>query len=619
MLRHIWTLVFEMKKTTLSLALSALLPVAIAATSIQAAVTQTTTVQKTTTQTTNTKPVEIVITAKSQQSVAEVAATSHVITSADIERSQANDITDILDTISGVSITRNGGRGAVSSTFIRGASARQIVVLIDGIRVSSATLGSTNLGHIPIDIIERIEVVKGPLSGLYGADAVGGVIQIFTKKGGENENNIEIQAGSFGHQKVIAGLNTSHFRASVSREKNDGIDATTTLIQGNDDDDGFEETAINLGGSFAFNDSTTLAVNAFFADNEIEFDNQFGADAGRSTQNEIASISATLDNNISEKVTWSTTLGLTNNDSLTEAFSSRFDTKRLSLSTQGVFQLSNNGSAVIGLDYYDEEIETNSNFAVTDRDNTGLFGQYQNKYGKLGVVANLRIDDNSAYGDETNGSLALSYPLSSSTRLTASYGTSFSAPTFNALYFPGFGNVNIQPEESETIELSLRGNSTNIQWRISAYDTEIENLIESPAPNFIAINTNEASLQGIEFEIGTTIAHWNIASSLNLLDATDEATGNGLIRRPEQTLKLSANRQFGKLSIGADLLAENGRFDQGEELDSFERFDLRTSYKVTEKFIISAKAGNITDEDYELAKSFNTEGRSLLVSGKMNF
>ena len=594
-----------MKKTALSIALSALLPVsAIAA---------------------ETKPIDIVITAKGQQSIAEVAPVSHVITSNAIEQSQASDLTELLDTVSGLSFSRNGGRGAQSGTFIRGATSSQITVLVDGVRISSATSGSTELGHIPLNIIDRIEVVKGPLSGLYGAGAIGGVIQIFTKKGGKPANNVELQAGSFGHIKAIASLTTSNFRASVSREENDGIDATTVTTGGNDDEDGFEETAINLGGSIVFDESTTLGINAFFADNEIEFDNTFGADGGRFTDNEISTISATLDKSFGDNTKWSTTLGLSNNDSFTEAFavfnSARFKTQRFSLGSQGEFKLSQQGRTIVGLDYYKEEVDTDANFAETDRNNTGIFTQYQNQFGQLGIVTNLRFDDNSAYGNNTNGSIALNYALNDTTRLTASYGTAFRAPTFNALYFPFSGNPNVQPEESKTIELTLRGGiNTKTQWRISAYDTEIEDLIEFPAPNFLATNTSEASLQGIELEIGTYLNQWYLSSSLDLLDATDEATSNQLIRRPETTLKVSARREFGKFSFGTHLLAEKGRFDLGNvELDSFERVDFTGAYRFSDSFTLNSRIGNAFDKDYQLASGFNTEGRSIIVSGKLQF
>ena len=586
-----------MNKTLLSVALSAIYCVAIA----------------------ESKPTEIVITAKGQQSLSDVASTAHVFTQKDIEESQSSDITALLDSVSGISITRNGSRGTVSSAFIRGADSTQTIVLVDGVRIGSATLGSTELGHIPLEFIERIEVVKGPLSGLYGADAIGGVIQLFTKKPSQSQSSVKLSAGSFGHEKASVAFSNSTFRISASREENTGIDSTTTVTEGNDDDDGFEETAINIGANFSLGNLANVSISGFFADNEIEFDNTFGADTGFITENEISTISANFTGKYSDAIKWSSVIGFTNNDSFTEAFSSQADTQRLTLSSQLEINLSSNHLLILGSDYFDEEITTLTPFPEDSRDNTGIFSQLQSQFGKLGVVANIRFDDNSAYGNQTNGSLALTYSLSQNTRLTASYGTAFRAPTFNELFFPDFGNPDLEPEESQTLEVSLRGNVGNTQWRISAFDTTIDDLIEFTAPTFLPVNINEATLQGVELELGTKIGQWSLSGSLNFLDATDEATGLELVRRPEQTLKISVDRAFGNFGFGADLLAENGRFDVDTELDSFQLVNLRAAYKITDKFNISAKVGNLFDEDYELISGFNTEDRSIFVTGNLTF
>jgi len=600
-----------MKKTTLYLALSAFLPTAAPISAIAADSNSS-----------ENEPFEIVITAKGQQSLADVAATSHIISTEDIEQSQATDIIQLLEQNSGINIARNGGRGANSSTFIRGASSGQIIVLVDGVRINSATLGSTDIGHIPLDFIEKIEVVKGPLSGLYGADAIGGVIQIFTKKGAES-SSLSLEAGSFGHKKAAAALNSKNFRFSVKTEETDGIDAHINNDNGNDDEDGFKETAINIGSNFELSDSSELVISGFFAENEIEFDNPFATSpAEYKTENEINTLTANLSNKFSSVTQLSSTLGYSQNNSSTPAYGSQADTDRLSFSSQGEFNLTADQLLILGADLYDESVTSDQNFATTDRDNLGVFTQFQSQINNFGSVLNLRYDDNSTYGSETNGSLALNYFLSESTRITASYGTAFRAPTFNELYFPGFGNADLQPEESESFELSLRGNINSetraSQWRISAYNTQIENLI-GYSPEFTAINIDSAKITGVELELGTQVANWLLNGSINLLDATDETTGEQLARRPKQSLQLSIYRNVGKLNIGADILAERGRYDAGEELNGFERVDLKAAYNFSEHFELSAKIGNAFDEEYQLVKDYNTEGRSFLLNGKYKF
>ena len=591
-----------MKKNILTVALSAVLPFS-ATTSAS-------------------EPVDIVITAKTAQSLAETSVTSHVITEEQIEQSQATDLTQLIESTSGVNISTSGGRGSSAGTFIRGTSSGQIIVLVDGVRVNSATLGSTDIGHIPLDFIERVEIVKGPLSGLYGADAVGGVIQVFTKKGA-SASSVELEVGSFGHIKTAASINSAQFRVAASHESSDGIDATEDLLNGNDDEDGFEETAINIGTNLQIGSNSELAISGFFAQNEIEFDNIFAtAPADYRTENEINTLSASLRNNLSDQLILSSTLGFTQNNSSTPAYSSQADTDRLSLSTQAEYSYSDHNRVIAGADFYDESIETAETFPVSDRDNLGLFTQYQAEFGNVGSVFNLRYDDNSAYGSKVNGSLGLNVALSPSTRFTASYGTAFRAPTFNELYYPGYGNPDIQPEESDSFEIGVRGYlntaAKSTQWRVSAYNTTIENLI-GLSPEYTAININSAKIKGLELELGMQLSNWNVNSSINLLDATDESTGVQLARRPEQTLQLALMRQFGQLSIGTDLIAERGRYDAGEELNSFERIDIVSSYQISDYFTIAAKIGNVLDEDYQLAKGFNTPGRSFLVNGKYSF
>lgn len=576
------------------------------------------------------EPTEIVITAKGQQTLADVAATSHIITADEIKSSQAKDVTDVLNMISGVSVRNSGTRGSSSGIFVRGTTSSQIVVLIDGIRSGSPTLGSTELAHLPIEAIERIEIVKGPLSGLYGADAIGGVIQIFTKKGRtEGNGNIAISTGSNGFKKGVLALNAgnekNNFRAILATEKTDGIDSTSIVSGGNNDDDGFEANNINLSANFALSDATSLSISHLQTDNEIEFDNTFGDDTGYFSENDIKNTTVSINSALSESLQWNTTLGKQTDKAETAAFFSSVEGDRLSLTSQVEKKLGSGQVITAGIDAYNEDINTSNSFPVTDRDNKGLFAQLQNNFGSFGIVANLRFDDNSAYGNDTNGSLAINSQLGEKTRLTISYGTAFRAPTFNDLYFPGFGNPDILPEESESFEISLRGNTSAAQWRVSAFNTDVKNLIGFDSATFLAANTADASLQGLEFEIGTNVSNWYIAANLDLLSAEDDSTGVELDDRAEKTLNLSASRDFGAFGARIDVLAEDGRHDlSGTEVPSFVKIDLGGTYAISKNLELSAKINNLFDKDYSVnlispTDSFNTEGRTFTVTGKYSF
>lgn len=576
------------------------------------------------------EPTEIVITAKGKQTLASIVATANIITRPEIESSQAQSVPEILNSISGISVRNSGSRGSTTGVFVRGTTGSQIVVLIDGIRSGSPTVGSTNFSHLPIEAIERIEIIKGPLSGIYGADAMGGVIQIFTKKGIDLQNgNISLSAGSNAFKKGVVSFRTgnekNNFLATLATEKTDGIDSTSILSGGNDDDDSFETNNFNLSGNFSLSKNTQLRMSHLQTENEIEFDNTFGDDIGYVSENAMKNTAITLNSALSNSLQWNTILGKQTDEIMTKVFASDIEGDRLSFTTQIEKQLPKNKILTLGIDAYDESVNSTTSFPVSDRDNKGIFTQLKKGLGGVDIVANVRFDDNSAYGDNTNGSLAINRQLNPQTRLTVSYGTAFRAPTFNDLYFPGFGNPDIQPEESKSLEISLRGDTASSQWRVSAFNTDIKNLIGFDSATFLAANIADASIQGLEFELSTNINDWYLAANLDLLSTEDAATGEKLDDRVEKTLNLSASKNFGAFSTRIDALAEDGRHDlSGTELPNFVKFDLSGSYAISKNFKVSAKVNNLLDKDYTVnlispTSRYNTEGRTFKITGKYAF
>ena len=573
---------------------------------------------------------EIVVTAKGNRSLAETLPTAHVITLEDIELAQVRDIPELLDSIAGVSVRDSGGRGSVTSVFVRGAANSQIIVLIDGVRVGSASLGAAALNSYPIDAIARVEVVKGPLSGIYGADAAGGVIQLFTKKGGQG---LGVASASIGSNSLTeyglsfnGGNQKNSFHISAQAEETDGIDSTSIVTGGNDDRDGFEETAFSLGGKVTLSDSTVANLSVLYSDASVDFDNTFGSDTGFITDNKTLSTALNITTHLAETISWSTTLGINEEEAgTTSSFPSTFKTDRDSLGTEVRLDLSSENSLTVGLDYYEEELTSSTVFPVTERDNTGVFALYQSTIGDLGFVGSMRYDDNSAYGTDTNGSVAVSYNFAGETRAVLSYGTAFAAPSFNFLYFPFFGNPDILPEESESVELSLVGTNKAFDWRVSLYQNDFENLFSFDPATFLAANIGEAEIKGIEVEVNTSVLDWDVALNLDLLSAQDKDSGLELDDRAEKTLALTGSRRFGDLDLRFDIKFEDGRFDnRGIELDNYALFDLSARYQFNEKFSLAANVDNIFDKDYTVnligaSDRYNTEGRQAKLTLRYNF
>lgn len=574
---------------------------------------------------------EFVVTAKNNQSIEDVLQTIHVFNLEDIEASQAPSIPALIDQIPGISFRDSGGRGSTTGVFLRGASSSQTIVLIDGVRVGSATLGAAALNSYPIEAIERIEILKGPFSGVYGADAAGGVIQLFTKKGGDGNGSVRASVGSDSLEEFGVSFNAgdqrNSFHLSAHSEDGDGIDRTSIVSGGNDDIDGFEETAFALGGKLSFGDFTSASLNILATDSTVDFDNTFGSDPGLQTETETLSTALSLNTQFSDRIDWNITLGANEDQSITNgAFPSDLSTDRDTASTELVFTIAGESVLTTGIDYFEEDISSpTTTFPVTNRDNKGVFAQFTTRSGAAGMAASLRYDDNSAYGTDTNGSVAVSYQLNQNLDATVSYGTAFSAPSFNFLYFPFFGNPDILPEESESFEVKLDGNTGDLSWYVAAYKSDFKNLFSFNPNTFLAANIGDAEIEGVEASLSTAWAGWNITVAADVLSAINKQTGVELDDRAEQTIALLASKNFGKLDLEFKAKSENGRFDRsGTELASYTLFDINASYRISDKLELFAKVDNFFDKDYTVnlisaTQRYNTQGRQAKVSLRFTF
>jgi len=570
---------------------------------------------------------EIIVTATRQEALLrDVLPSSQVFTKADIERYQPRDLPSLIGRMSGVDFRDSGGRGSVSGVFIRGAAPSQTIILIDGMRTSSATTGATAIEQIPIESVERIELVKGPLSGLYGADAVGGVIQIFTKRGRKQRltPSLHVSYGTDDTQQYTAQLGAGNdrggFNASFAYEYTPGLDRTTIITGGNADSDEFDEFALNVSGHYRLLDQLEARVSVLRTDSHSEFDNLFGPDLDHDSDAKLESDTLKLIYTPSDVLTLNLDVGYFRDEANVPVFVSSITSRRVSYLFQADYQLRENHALTAGVEYYDDRVDSLSAFTETSRDNIAGFLQWQGSYGKLSAVGSVRYDDNEAYGDDTNGSIAVEYSFMDNLAGIVSYGTAFRAPSFNDLYFPGFGNPDVKPEESETVELSVKGQHFGSRWRLSGYYTDVQDLIGFDPFTFTAANTAEATLQGVEFETSTTYADWNFSANLNYLDARDDTADEYLDDRAEFAANLQAYRQYGKFDVSFDLQAESGRHDRrGETLDGHAIVGTGWNYRFNDQLRISGRLDNLFDENYTLNMAtatsvYRTYGRTATVS-----
>lgn len=578
---------------------------------------------------------ETVVTAtRTEQKLADSLVSATVISAAEIERFQSSDLEDVLRRVPGLDLTRNGGRGSAATVRLRGTSGDQVLVLIDGVRSASATNGSTALAHIPVSTIDRIEIVRGPVSGLYGADAIGGVIQVFTKQAKEGDNafnpTIGYETGSYGSKKTTAGvsgaLGGTRYSLNVGYESADGIDRTVGVAG---DEDGYREQSVSARVDHYFDNDAVLGARYLRSEGNTEVD---GSVTSTDFLNENIGLNGQLP--LTESLTVSAHVGqyLDQRESF-GTFPSLFETKRFSADVQLEYQLDEQQTIIAGYDYYDDEVNSTSNFSESSRDNAAYFAQYLADFDVYHLQANIRRDDNEAYGENTTGTIALGVDITDDVLLSLSYGEAFKAPTFNSLFFPytdyGFGfiyvgNADLAPEESDSYELLLRGKSGQVDWSFSYYETKISNLIDTFAFDatlgaFTALNIDEASIKGSEVTAAFEVFGLVTDIALSYTDPVDDSTGDVLNRHARTKATINLNKNFGQFDVDLAWLAQGKRFDGTTELSGYNLVDFFLSYRVTNELVVSANVKNLFDTDYTLLDGFSTEGRTYTASVRYSF
>ena len=576
------------------------------------------------------KPV-IVTATRTAQTADETLAAVTVITRQDIERSQALSVADLLGGLPGISLANNGGLGKTTAVFMRGTEAGHVLVLVDGVKVGSATLGSTAFEYLPVGQIERIEIVRGPRSSLYGSEAIGGVIQIFTRKGGGAlAPTFSLGAGSYRTSQATLGVSgggaDSWFNFNASGIDTDGFNAcngTATagcFTASEPDKDGYRNLAGSARAGHRFANGAEVDVRWLRSSNNTKFDGSF--------VNEAQAVQQVFGANLrfSPLSPWRVTLLAGRSQDETDnfkdgTFKSRFNTQRDTLSMQNDVELGASRLLTLGFDYQDDRIVSDTTYTATRRDNKSAFAQYQTDIGAHSLQFSLRNDDNQQFGQRATGGAAWGYALRDGLRLTASYGTAFKAPTFNDLYYPGYGNVNLKPETSRSSEIGLRGAQGHGNWSLNAFHTEVDDLIAFDAATFAPGNVSKAQIRGLEAVAGARLADWKANANLTLLDPQNRSSGanNGklLARRAEQTLRLDLDRDLGPYRVGATWLAAGERFDDlanTRRLGGYATLDLRAEYPFARDWLLQGRAANLFDRNYETASFYNQPGRSVFVT-----
>ncbi len=578
-----------------------------------------------------TTPIDNVIVTASRmpQRATDIIPDTTVIHTEEIVRSGAGSVADVLQRQRGIEITRNGSAGAATSVYLRGANSNQVVVLLDGVRVGSSTTGAASWNAVPLTAIERIEIVYGPLTTLYGADAIGGVIQIFSRKGaGAPEVGAAAGLGSDGTRQYEASVHggTSgeyavRYALSAGHEESDGFSATRPGAWGhNPDDDGYRRQ--NLTGNLSLDLAPGHRVGAQVLHSRLraQYDGGAGSFDTHSIQ-DLNTAAVYLDSLFLPN--WRSLVQLSRSEDKQGSYASassasQIDTRQDELNWQNTIALGRDTLQLL-YSHREEEVMSSSAAALSRTRTTNSYAAAYSARRASHLFDLSARHDRSGYGGRTTGAAGYGYDFGNGLRATASAGTSFRAPTFNELYYPGYGNPANKPEKGRNLEAGLRYDRARVQFDAIYYRNRVTDLIATarPCPTSLtgscAYNIADATLEGVTVGARARLWKLNLRASLDWQDPRDNSTGKQLARRARRHGSFGADTVLGTVKAGAELLVSGERFDDAANartLGGYGLLNLYAIWRVTPDVSLLVRADNVTDKHYELARNYGTAGRT---------
>lgn len=573
----------------------------------------------------------VVTAARVQQSLTSVTADMTVIDAQEIERAGAVGIADVLQRAPGVQINRNGGPGQSTSVYLRGTSNQHALVLVDGVRFGSQELqGGAQWASLPLAQIERIEVLRGPAAAVYGSDAMGGVVQIFTKKGrdGVAAPYAEVGFGTHDTRKLTAGisggLNGWSYAVNVADARSDGFDAYPgNQWSKNPDKDGYSNSSANVNVGYRHGEH---AVEANLRHNRLKAGYDFSA-APFNDYDTVKTTAGSLKWNADWSRIYRTAVQLSRTNVDTERFTSSPESlkgRSDGLLWQNIWKL---GAHHLNVDYERTQDSLDTQYASTQntdskRELNALALGWGYSSGAHSINAHVRHDDVKDQQSKTTGGLGYGLQLSDSLRWVASAGTAFRTPT---LYerFTGQAAVDLRPESSRNMETGLHFELGDNKLSAVIYRNKFKDLItydwNSSAPCYCYRNVSRAEMTGLTISGATRVAALNLAASVDFLNPKDLDSNKVLTHRAKRSLKLNADTQVAGWTVGGEAQFYNQRQSNAantEQLPGYGLFNLYAERAITKDWSVLARVDNVADKDYQLSKGYATAGRTLFVSLK---
>ena len=609
---------------------------------------------------------EILVTTPTRKSENQknIIANTTVITEEEIEQAGLSSLSELLQKQSGIEISNLGGPGKVSSINIRGTSSTHSIILLDGMRIGASTSGMTAIENLPLSQIEKIEIVRGPASSLYGQDGIGGVIQIFTKKGREGFHPyLNIGYGRYQTKQLNAGISggnkTTSYALNISGTNTDGFsafvpDSSKASNTQNLDKDKYKNRSISSTLSYNLNKDYKIDLQYFLTTGRNMFDNRFANSSpdqnyrDKSKQEVYAMKTTGQINKLWEssiKIGKSTDLYSAQQHYNMDTFVydpdvvDLYETTQYQMTWQNNIKL-NKGSLVMLYDFLQEKIDTTDLYDKTKRTNNGFVLGYNIEYNQNTLQTSLRKDLNSQYNNETTGNIGYAYQINPQWKISSSFGTAFVAPSFNHLYSSvdswALGNPDLKPEKSKNIEGSIKYQDNSKSFSLTAYQNAIKDFIiyEAIAENSRTNtqNLNEAKIQGVTLTGDQSFEHIQLKGSLTAESPKNKDTNKYLPRRAKLYGNLSINYYIQEWIFGIEQIGSGSRYDDKANNNKIEGYmitNLIANFALNEKTTINFRLDNAFDKAYALAYEgsqssstgyiYQTPGRSLYTNLRYDF
>lgn len=574
---------------------------------------------------------EVVVTAtRVEQPITDVVADVTIIDRSVIDRSGASGLADVLARVPGISFARNGGPASTTSVYVRGAESRFTAVYVDGVRVDSQSTGGASWNAIPVSQIDRIEIVRGPAAAVYGSDALGGVIQIFTRKGEAGFSPvIEFGAGSHGTLKLDTSLSGAKgafdYSLGFSRETSDGFNAQPLA---NPDKDGYRNSAVSARVGWQVDRAHRLEATLLDSDVDGQYD---AFTPGRDDWGRQHLQALGLKWNARWSDVYSTQVVMSRGEDRYETSPTPYltHTQVTSYLWQNDWKLGNQQVSAT-LERREDRLENASTAPVmSNRSQNALALGYGLRSGAHTLQLNIRHDADSEFGGHSTGAAAYAFEFLPQWRATASAGTAFRSPTLFQR-FSIYGVPTLQPESSRNVELGVKHQAPGRSFSAVVYRNKVRNLITyvsgaGSCANGVGTyagcygNTGSARYEGVTLAVSTRWANVAVGASLDLQRPENLETGKRLARRPDQMATFTADSRLGGWTLGGEMQLVGKRYNDAankQRLAGYGLLNVSASTSLTPEWTFVGRVDNVGDRDYETALGYAVSGRSFYAGLK---